>query len=109
MKFTMNVDCTAEEARAFLGLPNVSSMQERMIKEVEERMRGRIQNLDPEALVRTWIPISVQSLGELQKMFWNQLGMKQPEPSKDRKWNSQSARATPSAARARRSPRKTQE
>ncbi len=85
MKFTMKVDCTPEEARTFLGLPDVAPMQERMMKEVEERMRDRIQALNPEALVRTWIPANIQSLGELQKMFWNQLGMKQPESSKDRK------------------------
>jgi hypothetical protein len=80
MKFTINVNCTPEEARAFLGLPNVAPMQERMMKEVEERMRDRIQNLDPEALIRAWIPANIQSLGELQKMFWNQMGMTQPKP-----------------------------
>jgi hypothetical protein len=85
MKFTVNVDCTPQEAREFIGLPNVAPMQERLIKEMEERMRDRIQNLDPETLVRTWIPVTIQSLGELQKMFWNQKGMAQPKPAKDSK------------------------
>ena len=31
MKITMNVDCTPEEARAFLGLPDVKPMQEQLI------------------------------------------------------------------------------
>ncbi len=84
MKFTLNVDCTPEEARAFLGLPNMALMQERMMKEVEEHMRKRIQNLDPETLVRMWMPANVQNFGELQKMFWHQLGIKQPESPNDR-------------------------
>ena len=85
MKFTINVDCTPQEAREFMGLPNVAPMQERLIKEMEERMRDHIQNLDPETLVRTWIPVTIQSLGELQKMFWNQMGMAQPKPAKESK------------------------
>lgn len=85
MKFTVNVECTAEEAREFIGLPDVKPMQERLMKEVEQRMRDRIQSLDPETLIRTWIPASVESVGELQKMFWNQMGIKQPDPVKGRK------------------------
>jgi hypothetical protein len=83
MKFTINVDCTPQEARQFIGLPDVGPMQERLMKEVEERMRERIQSLDPETLIRTWVPATIQSLGELQKMFWTQLGTKPPEPKKD--------------------------
>ena len=37
MKVTVNVDCTPEEARAFIGLPNIAPLQERMMKEMEER------------------------------------------------------------------------
>ena len=38
MKFTVNVDCTPQEAREFLGLPNVQPMQERAMKQFEERL-----------------------------------------------------------------------
>jgi hypothetical protein len=83
MKFTINVDCTPVEAREFIGLPDVAPMQERLLKEMEERMRDRIKNLDPEVLIRTWIPATIQNLGELQKVFWSQMGMAQPGASKD--------------------------
>ncbi len=83
MKFTINVDCTPAEAREFIGLPNVAPMQERLIGELEERVRDHIQNLDPETLIRTWMPAVSQSLAELQKMFWKQMGMTEPKPSKD--------------------------
>lgn len=84
MKFTINVDCTPEEAREFIGLPDVAPMQERLMQEVEERMRDRVQNLDPDTLIRTWLPATIQNLGELQKMFWGQMGVTQPGSSKDR-------------------------
>jgi hypothetical protein len=31
-------------------------------------MRDHIQNLDPKILIQTWIPATIQSLGELQKI-----------------------------------------
>lgn len=41
MKITMNIDCTPEEARAFFGLPDVKPMQEKLLREMEERLRGK--------------------------------------------------------------------
>jgi hypothetical protein len=43
MKVTMNVDCTPEEARAFLGLPDVKPMQEHLMRELQERMAANIR------------------------------------------------------------------
>jgi hypothetical protein len=81
MKFHFDVDCTPEEARRFLGLPDVAAMQERMIKEIETRMHESIRKLDPEALFKTWLPATIQGWGEIQKMFWRQLGVGvPPEP-----------------------------
>jgi hypothetical protein len=83
MKFPVNVDCTPTEAREFIGLPNVAPMQDRLIEELEKRMRGNIQNLEPEILIRTWLPATIQSLSELQNMFWKQMGAAKPQRSKD--------------------------
>ena len=38
MKVTIDVDCTPEEARAFLGLPAVAPLQEAMMQELQKRM-----------------------------------------------------------------------
>ena len=32
MKITMNIECTLEEARRFLGLPDVTGLQEEMVE-----------------------------------------------------------------------------
>jgi hypothetical protein len=69
MKITVNIDCTPEEARAFFGLPDVAPMQERLMKDVEERMAAAMQATMPEALMKTWLPASLQGMEELQKMF----------------------------------------
>ncbi len=70
MKVTVDIDCTPEEARTFFGLPDVRPMQDRVIKEMEDRMMANIQAMDPEALFKTWLPAGLQGLEQIQKAFW---------------------------------------
>lgn len=87
MKLKIDIDCTPEEARQFLGLPNVAPLQDSMMKEIEEKMRENIRTLDPETFVKTWLPAAAQGWGDMQKMFWGQMGMTPPPApgSKDKK------------------------
>lgn len=39
MKITVNIDCTPQEAREFLGLPNIQPMQEKAMKQIDQ---GRV-------------------------------------------------------------------
>jgi hypothetical protein len=71
MKVHVEIDCTPEEARAFFGLPDVAPMQERLMKDVEERMVAAMRSMEPDALMKTWLPASMQGLESIQKMFWN--------------------------------------
>lgn len=73
MKVTVNVECTPEEARTFMGLPDVQPMQKALMAELEERLRGNIQSMSPDNMVKTWLPAGMQGADQLQKMFWNQL------------------------------------
>lgn len=73
MKVTIDIDCTPEEARTFMGLPDVKPMQETMMKEVEDRMRANLQAMDPETMFKTWLPAGIQSFEQMQKMFWSQM------------------------------------
>lgn len=75
MKFKFDIECTPEEARAFLGLPDIAPMQERMMDELEQKLQENIRNLSPEEMVKTWMPATVQGIGEMQKMFWSQMSM----------------------------------
>ena len=74
MKITIDVDCTPEEARAFLGLPDVAPMQRALMEEIGERMSAGLEAMDPEALIKTLMPLGLQSLEQAQKMFWSQMG-----------------------------------
>jgi tetrahydromethanopterin S-methyltransferase subunit B len=71
MKIVVNIECTPEEARQFLGLPDVQPLQERMMKEIEARMEQGLAAMDPETALKTWLPASIQGLEQLQRMFWN--------------------------------------
>lgn len=57
MKITIDVDCTAHEARQFLGLPDVEPMQKAAMAEIEKRMMTELERFSPESLFKAWLPI----------------------------------------------------
>jgi hypothetical protein len=95
MKVNFDIECTPEEARKFLGLPDVAPMQEKLMQELQERLEENIRAVSVEDLIRTWMPAAMQGmgqamgqgtapnmgpnmgqrLGDMQKMFWQQMGM----------------------------------
>ncbi len=72
MKITVDIDCTPQEARTFLGLPDVEKMQEAVMKELQAKMLENIGNLDPENMMKTWLPAGIQGMEQMQKLFWSQ-------------------------------------
>ena len=74
MNFRVDVECTPEEARAFLGLPDVKPLQESMLKELEERMRKAMAAMDPEQIMKLWAPGGIEGWEQMQKLFWSQFG-----------------------------------
>ena len=76
MKFTVDVDCTPEEARAFLGLPDVAPMQAAMMKQIQDRMAANLKAMDADALFKTWMPVAtgggMESLEQMQRAFFAQ-------------------------------------
>lgn len=72
MKVTVNVDCTPEEARAFLGLPDVQPIQEAVMAQMQERMLNSLKSMDPEVMLKTWGPMGLQNLEQIQKFFFSQ-------------------------------------
>ena len=67
MKITINIDCTPEEARRYMGLPDVAPMQEAMLKEMQERMMANISSMQPAEMMKAWSPLGLESWVELQK------------------------------------------
>lgn len=83
MKISVDIDCTPEEARRFLGLPDVAPMQEAVMKEVQDRMMANLNAMDPETMINTWMPVGMQGFEQLQKMFWGQMTGGSPGEKKD--------------------------
>ena len=82
MKIKIDIDCSPQEARAFLGLPEVAPLQDAMMKELEKRLRDGLKSMDPEALFKAWLPGGaagglsggLQGWEEFQRQFWSQMG-----------------------------------
>lgn len=74
MKITFDIDCTAEEARAFLGLPDVKPMQEELLSQLQERMTRVLQSMDPDAMFKQWMPATIKSFEQWQEIFLSQMG-----------------------------------
>ncbi len=72
MKITVDVDCSPEELRTFLGLPDVRPMQDAMMKQIQDQMAANLHAMEPETLFKVWLPAGVQSMEQIQKMFWSQ-------------------------------------
>lgn len=73
MKINVDIECTPEEARSFLGLPDVRPLQEAMMKQVQDRMMATLQAMDPETLMKAWMPGGIPGVEQMQRMFWNQV------------------------------------
>jgi hypothetical protein len=70
MKFKVDIDCTPDEARAFFGLPDVKPLQEALLPEVEQRLRTILKGMDPEAMLKAWLPATLKGFEQLQQMFF---------------------------------------
>jgi hypothetical protein len=71
MKINIELDMTPEEARKVIGLPDVSHLQDRMLAEIERRMKAAMDTSDPEAMLRAWMPMGGQAFEQFQKFLWD--------------------------------------
>ena len=73
MKISIDVDCTPEEARRFLGLPDVAPMQAEMMQAMQKRMMSGLEAMEPDQILKTWLPSGLKGWEEMQKAFWSQM------------------------------------
>lgn len=72
LKFNIEVECTPDEARRFLGLPEVAGMQERLIEDMEVQLKETIRAMDGKAMLEQWLPVGIKGVEQFQS-FWTQL------------------------------------
>lgn len=70
MKFTINVDVTPQEARAFLGMPDVEPLNKMVVDEMTRRAKENIDTLaDPERLVAAWVNMGGKGIEQFQNLM----------------------------------------
>jgi hypothetical protein len=71
VKITLDIDCTPDEARAFLGLPDVKPMQEQLMQELQDRMSANIRAMAPDEMMKIWLPAGIASFEQMRELFLN--------------------------------------
>ncbi len=69
MKMSVEIDCTPAEARAFLGLPDVTSLNEKMVAEMTKRMEANMAMASPDELMKAWTAFGVGAQEQFRKLM----------------------------------------
>ena len=69
MKVTIEVDCTPEEARSFMGLPDVKPMQAAVMAHMEQQALRAADSFSPDAMLKLWFTTMPQLSTQMQDMF----------------------------------------
>ncbi|MEM9880279.1 MAG: DUF6489 family protein [Pseudomonadota bacterium] len=71
MKLNIEIECTPEEARSFLGLPDLAPVHEAAVEKMMSLTKDGVAAKDMEAMVRAWMPGMGENWQALQKAFWS--------------------------------------
>jgi hypothetical protein len=69
MKMTIEIDCTPIEARSFLGLPDVSGLNDHLVAEMKARMDANMAMVQPEELMKNWMAFGGQATEQFQRLM----------------------------------------
>ncbi|WP_122466306.1 MULTISPECIES: DUF6489 family protein [Brevundimonas] len=69
MKMNVEIECTPVEARAFMGLPDVTPLNEAMVAEMQKRMQDNMSAMQPEELMKTWTSFGIQAQDQFRRLM----------------------------------------
>ena len=69
MKMTIEVDCSPEEARRFLGLPDVSSLNDHLVDEMKKRIDTNMSMISPDELMKNWMAFGQGAQEQFRKLM----------------------------------------
>lgn len=69
MKVHLEVECSPKEARDFLGLPDVTSLNDHMVLEIKKRVESNIALVSPDELMRNWMSFGGQATEQFRKLM----------------------------------------
>jgi len=68
MKVTIEIDCTPEEARRTMGLPDLTPLHDKYLDAMRQAMDGTVRPELIEQMLRSWAP-----MGEAGMAMWRRL------------------------------------
>ena len=71
VKINVEVECTPEEARRFMGLPDLAPVHEKYLAALTSSMDGVVAPDLLENMMRSWMPMSDAGMGMWRKLFEN--------------------------------------
>ena len=69
MKVKVEVECTPQEARAFLGLPDVEPLNAHLVAEMKRRIDENMAVMQPDELMKTWTSFGLQAQDQFRKLM----------------------------------------
>lgn len=69
MKLNINVDCTPDEARAFMGLPDVKPLQKEMMAIMRDKALENMKMMEPDKMAQMWAPMMNQGMSNMHDFF----------------------------------------
>jgi hypothetical protein len=69
MKVTINIDCTPQEARAFMGLPDLAPLQDEYVEKMRAHMAANLSGADAEKMLGQWSAMA-SGMEQWQKAMW---------------------------------------
>jgi hypothetical protein len=80
MKMTIEVDCTPEEARRFMGLPDVTALNDHLVQEMAKRIDANISMLSPDEFMKNWMTFGAGAQDQFRRMMEASLGGASGQP-----------------------------
>lgn len=78
MKVTIEVDCTPEEARRFMGLPDVTPLNDYLVEQMKGRIDAGVSLLSPDELLKTWLSFGAGAQEQFRKIMETGLAAAKP-------------------------------
>lgn len=69
MKINVEIDCTPEEARRVMGLPDLSPLHEKYIGALGEMMDPKAHPELIETMMKSWAPMGDSAMAFWRRMF----------------------------------------
>ena len=66
---TVEIDCSPQEARTFLGLPDVTALNDKLVEEMQNRMSSNMAMLAPDELIKNWSAFGAGAQDQFRKLM----------------------------------------